>query len=173
MFYKLITSDWLRLHRHYDINGKLVSCIFILFGLRIHNGNEIGYSSVHHFCSLYTYTRLKQDTDEEYVFKHIPLLERLLGTLTEHDVSTPKYTRTHRVNCVDYTLNIFERYSYFSKAGKLFTFDKKEVYQVISPIGDCFSDTFAPTSWTERPHPNVIINQAKAIKVLIDNYTLD
>lgn len=173
MLYNLIMTDWLRLYRYYDINGKLDSYVFILFNLRFHKGDSVGEISTHQFVSLYKYTRLTREASGKDVFKHVPLLEALLGTVEEHDGLIPKYTLTHTVGNVNYTLNIFERYSYFSNVGKWLTFNKKEVYQVISPIGDCLTETFAPPAWIKRPHPNVIINQAKAIKDLIDNFTLD
>ncbi len=173
MLYKLIMFDWLRLYLYYDANEKLVSYVFILFGARLHKGDVTGAISKHYFISLYKYTRLIQESDGDSTFTHIPLLEVLLGMTLEHDAIKPKYSKVHSVGDVEYILNIYDRYSYFSKVGKLITFNEKETYQVISPIGDCLTETFSPPSWTERPHPNVIINQAKTIKDLIDKFTIN
>ena len=172
MFYNLITKDWFKYYRYYDARGKCVSYMLILFGLRLYRGDVIGTRSTHRFISLYKYTRLEQKANGDSVFKHIPLLETLLGTVLEHDSIKPIYSGVHTVGNIHYILYIFERYSYFSNVGKMITFNKKEVYQVISPIGDCLGDTFAPPLWTKRPHPNVIINQAKTLKGLIDNFTI-
>lgn len=145
-----------------------------LFGFRFRGGILAETSSVKILAiSLYAISYYRSKPRSNTVFKQYGLLEWLLGERLEYTSEEPIAEHTTKNAGVTYTVEVFKRFVYYKNFGHYIKLNNTETYKVTSTAGDCRPGTFSPPNWAERPNPNVIINQAKAIKVLIDNYTLD
>lgn len=145
-----------------------------LFGFRFRGGivaetNDVKILAISLYELSYYHSRPKHNT----ACKHYRLLEWLLGERLEHISKEPVAEHTTKNAGIVYTVEVFKRFVYYKNFGHYIKLNNTETYKVTSTAGDCCPGTFSPPNWAERPNPNVIINQAKAIKVLIDNYTLD